>query len=353
MTDNQNGKFRNRHVNFSPVSNSALQDERLSLKAKGLYALIQCYNGKPNFDLYKRTLIKLCKEGTKAFDAAWKELKDTGYLKIYRIPSGANDRFKYEYELLDESNESMPSLVNLNKKREIIPPKGQSSPPENKQDEKNQHTPQKGVYAKPIKAPDLGESKTVVSAFVQTDPKPINWHTPKKGVYANLDSDQADEQDSHPPHFAPYANGNICEAHTMPNGGNIRNTDPRNIDLRNTKSVSQSTDDRQTDKIRNGLKEQIEYDYFEDNFPNDISGIDAIIDCLTDMLCRPSTKINGVDQSRDALKAYIDQVDSCVIREFMEHMKGKKLNGIKNLAAYWRSCLINYLREQAAVIITA
>jgi hypothetical protein len=177
MEENTNGKFLYRRVNFSPVSNFALQDERLSLKAKGLYALIQCYNGKPNFDLYKRTLIKLCKEGVKAFDSAWKELKNAGYLKIYRVPSGTNDRFEYEYELLDEPNDSIPSLINLNKKRELIPPKQQNLIQEKKSAPKNPHTPPKGVYA---------NSESAIS------PQP-NTHSDE--IYVN----------SHTPHFAPYA----------------------------------------------------------------------------------------------------------------------------------------------------
>lgn len=351
MKETQNGKFRPRRVNFAPVSNLALQDSRLSLKAKGLYALIQSYIGKPNFDLYKRTLKAQCTEGQKAFDTVWKELKDTGYLKIYRIPSGENDKFEYEYELLDEADESTPAFINLNKKREVIPPKDQSPPLENKPEEGNRHTPQKGVYAKSPVDPGLCESKVEVSAFAQTEQDSKNWHTPKKGGYANLGSEQPDEHDSHPPHFAPYADGTLCEAHPMPNGGDIRNTETRNTYLRNIKSVSQSADDGQTDKIRENLKEQIEYDYFEDNCPNDIPGIDAILDCMVDLLSRPKTMINGVSQSREAIENYLSRVDSCTIQGFLEHMRSKNLTGIKNVSSYWKTSLINFMREQELLMV--
>lgn len=300
MEENQNGVFRHRRTNFSAVSNMALQDERLSLKAKGLYSLIQCYNGKPNYRLYKRNLLKLCKEGSKAFDSAWKELKDTGYLKIYRIPSGDNDRFIYEYDLLDEPDPNTPSLINLNKKGETIAPK----------------TP---------------------NTLKDTIPTPVNSHTPQKGVYANSDN-------SHAPHFVPNANGNICEPHPMPNGGERRNTDPRNTDLRNIESISLS--DGQIDQIREVLKEQIEYEYFEENCPKDIAGIETIVGFMADMLSSPTTKISGVVQSREALKAYIDRVDSCTLREFLQDMKGKDMSEVKNVNAYWRSSFINYLRAQ-------
>ena len=53
MQTSDNGKFRHRQISFAPVSNSALQDRALSLKAKGLYALIQSYINIPAFELYK------------------------------------------------------------------------------------------------------------------------------------------------------------------------------------------------------------------------------------------------------------------------------------------------------------
>ena len=114
-TNNKNGVFRPKRV-----SNTALRDPNLSLKAKGLYSLIQSYITLPDFTLYKNHLMSLCLEGTKAFNSAWREIKEKGYLKQYRIPGGENDTFIYEYELLDEPDLSTPGLINLNKNREEI-----------------------------------------------------------------------------------------------------------------------------------------------------------------------------------------------------------------------------------------
>lgn len=98
---NNNGRFRKRKIYFTQVSNVALRDTNLSLKAKGLYALIQSYITLEDFTLYKTTLLKDCSEGKKAFESAWKELKDLGYLIQYRL-QGEKGKFYYEYELLDE-----------------------------------------------------------------------------------------------------------------------------------------------------------------------------------------------------------------------------------------------------------
>lgn len=321
MSESQNGKFRQRRVNFSAISNSALEDNRLSLKSKGLYAFIQSYIGKPNFTLYKRTLIAKCKEGPKAFDSAWKELKDTGYLKIYRIPSGENDKFEYQYELLDEPDMQTAALINLKKDGEVIPIK------ENKEEKGSE--------------------------------KSDNRHTPQKGGYADFETDKRDI--SHTPHFAPYANRTICEPHHMPNGGSIRNTETRKTEINNNiKSVSQSKEkiedeigiDGQTDLIRKSLKSQIDYDYFEDNFPEDLPGINALIDCMTQMSLVPKTKINGIKQDRRAVKSYIDNVDSETVSGFIEHMRGKKMRDVKNISAYWQTAFINFIREQELTRLT-
>lgn len=97
----ENGRFRRKRVNFSMVSNSIIRDSKISLKAKGLYALIQSYITIENFTLYKSFLMSKCVEGERAFNSAWQELKDTGYLKMYKFRGKHSKIFSYEYELLD------------------------------------------------------------------------------------------------------------------------------------------------------------------------------------------------------------------------------------------------------------
>ncbi|HCM22823.1 MAG TPA: hypothetical protein DHW78_00650 [Ruminococcaceae bacterium] len=122
------------------------------------------------------------------------------------------------------------------------------------------------------------------------------------------------------------------------------------------KSVSQSKEkeelDGRTDGIQNELKRQIDYGYFEDNFPEDLSGLDALIGCLADMLISPTTKINGCVQQRSALKSYIDKADSETVREFLDHMRGTKMRDVKNIRAYWQSAFINFIREEELTKLT-
>lgn len=97
-----NGRIRKKRTNFAQVSNFALRDSDLSLKAKGLYSLIESYITLEDFIIYKNTLKKVCKEGDKAFEGAWQELKKAGYLvqHKHRKPDGS---YYYDYELLDQT----------------------------------------------------------------------------------------------------------------------------------------------------------------------------------------------------------------------------------------------------------
>ena len=95
------GSFRKK-ISFSQVSNRILRDSTVSLKAKGLYGLIQSYVTLEDFTLYKDFLMSQCLEGESSFRTAWNELKNKGYLVQYKLRDPERNTFYYEYELLDE-----------------------------------------------------------------------------------------------------------------------------------------------------------------------------------------------------------------------------------------------------------
>ena len=121
----KNGRFRKKKVNFSMVSNSIIRNDDISLKAKGLYSLIQSYITIEGFTLYKWFLQSKCKEGKKAFESAWTELKRSGYLVQYRMQDKETKRFYWEYELLDEIEAEKPlPLKGGYGSKDPLPPKG-------------------------------------------------------------------------------------------------------------------------------------------------------------------------------------------------------------------------------------
>lgn len=119
MSKIQDGFFRNK-VPFVPISQVVAKDKELSLKAKGLYLLIQSYITIPNFKLYKSYLMSVCVEGQCSFDSAWNELKEKGYLKIYKIAKSDAKGFYYEYELLDAAESDTPALIVIRKDGTIV-----------------------------------------------------------------------------------------------------------------------------------------------------------------------------------------------------------------------------------------
>lgn len=106
------GAFRKKKTSFAQVSNIALRDETLSLKAKGLLALIESYLSLDNFVLYKQFLINKSKDGETAFRNAWNELKDKGYLIQYKLKDEETRQFYYEYEVCDNPHVENPHVAN-------------------------------------------------------------------------------------------------------------------------------------------------------------------------------------------------------------------------------------------------
>ena len=119
MSKIQDGFFRNKTA-FVPIPQVIAKDKELSLKAKGLYLLIQSYITIPNFKLYKSYLMSMCVEGQCSFDSAWNELKEKGYLKIFKIAKADTKGFYYEYDLLDTAEPDTPSLTVVRRDGTIV-----------------------------------------------------------------------------------------------------------------------------------------------------------------------------------------------------------------------------------------
>ncbi|HAT4069851.1 TPA: RNA replicase [Clostridium perfringens] len=165
METTRSGQFRKKKIYFTQVSNVALRDSSLSLKAKGLYALIQSYLTIEDFTLYKNTLKKHLKEGEKAFESTWKELKDAAYLIQYRLQDPKTKQFYYEYELLDEPDIELANKIHNSQNR--------------KKHEEKSHTPKKvGMGEK-----DEKSKKAIPTKREGMD----NGYSGKVGVHNNTD----------------------------------------------------------------------------------------------------------------------------------------------------------------------
>ena len=157
------GRIRRKNNNFSMIPNELIRDTTLSLKSKGLYCLINSYSTLNDFILYKGFLQSQCQEGKAAFEAAWKELKDAGYLKQYRLQDDKH-RFYYEYELLDH--------------------------PETESDDPDQNIAADNSEAEQMAETPVPENRDAGKKPVPDFPVPENWYdgfpaTGKPGSYNN------------------------------------------------------------------------------------------------------------------------------------------------------------------------
>lgn len=105
--------------NFTKIDNDVINWDAMSLEAKGLYTLLMQKTRIPEFVLCKETAKKCCKNGKKSFNRVWDELKRLGFLKLYRIRN-INNRYYYEYELLQTPDSSVPDLTNVRLNEFII-----------------------------------------------------------------------------------------------------------------------------------------------------------------------------------------------------------------------------------------
>lgn len=154
MSKIQDGFFRNK-VPFVPISQVVAKDKEISLKAKGLYLLIQSYITIPNFKLYKSYLMSVCVEGQCSFDSAWNELKKKGYLKIYKIAKSDSKGFYYEYELLDTAEPDTPALIVIRKDGTIV-----------EKEQENNDNP-----TETVEQPEETTDESVSSVFEHTEKK--------------------------------------------------------------------------------------------------------------------------------------------------------------------------------------
>ncbi|WP_246723992.1 helix-turn-helix domain-containing protein [Rhizobium leguminosarum] len=96
-------KLTKQQAPFTQVPNQLLTDSSITLKAKGLYALM--YSKPDNWTFYETALAKECKEGKEAVSAALNELVEAGWLKRSGGRQEGTNRFcAYDYEILATSD---------------------------------------------------------------------------------------------------------------------------------------------------------------------------------------------------------------------------------------------------------
>lgn len=93
--------------NYTVMSNYHLQDNKLSLKAKGLLSVMLSLPD--DWDYSINGLVQISKENETAIKSALKELKDNGYIEIIKhTPKiSTNGKFEYEYIVYEKPKQGV------------------------------------------------------------------------------------------------------------------------------------------------------------------------------------------------------------------------------------------------------
>ena len=97
---------------YTVLSYPMLMDARLSLAAKGIYALIrqrlQLAERVEGITILKESLRRSSGMGDCAFRRVWRELRDTGYLTLQHVWDDARRCMLYRYQLAEQAPTAMP-----------------------------------------------------------------------------------------------------------------------------------------------------------------------------------------------------------------------------------------------------
>ena len=92
----------NKTENYSIMVNKPFKEREMSLKAKGLLAVI--FSLPNNWDYSVKGLVAICKENETAINSTLKELKDFGYLSVTKLMPNQTEsgRIEYIYDIYEE-----------------------------------------------------------------------------------------------------------------------------------------------------------------------------------------------------------------------------------------------------------
>ena len=97
---------------FTRIPNAVLRSKTIPLAVKGLFGVVSHLTLIPHFHLNPDGVRAFCAERLKRFSSVWRALKISGLLKQHRYPTGQEDGFSYQYELLAEPDRETPYLTN-------------------------------------------------------------------------------------------------------------------------------------------------------------------------------------------------------------------------------------------------
>ncbi len=85
------------------------------------------------------------------------------------------------------------------------------------------------------------------------------------------------------------------------------------------------------------IKERVDYDYFEEFFPEKLSFLDILCVCILELY----------DETFAGNRKLLNGINGSTVFGFLEHIKGKDYSNARNMRGYFKKMLLEYLRAKA------
>lgn len=323
---------------FTAVQNTVARDENLSLRAKGLFLVIQADITIPNKVCKKSDFFNKACEGEKAFESAWNDLKEAGYLKTHVYTR--DGKFVNEYELLDEAVPG-PHTFYYDKTGKVTRTNldlvGQRAAQAEKQRE----------YWKEIKKQQEEAKKEEPDESDRTPEKGVTDRSYQNGTYAN------------------GTNGNS----TNGDGGNNNKTIPKTENKTDNpihhhqeeqNSKAEVADDDGSEKcnvlpLEEQIKKNIEYDRLCMEHPENVKLFDYIVKIMSEMLTAFGPRVyisRNHYENVESVRKNIGSLRYDDIVSLVEQLPDRTERKISDPASFMKTCLFNARERMNAVCYT-
>lgn len=150
--------------NFTPISNTLIQNKNLSLEARAL--IIYIVSLPENWVIWKQQVQSTLGMGRYQFDRIWKECVDAGYIKTKKFRAEGG-KFTYHYEVTD--NLSDVGLTTVGKTDGGLFDVGKPNTIIKKEEEKIQEE-KKEIKNKDIKNTSIADQNNTITELFNSNP---------------------------------------------------------------------------------------------------------------------------------------------------------------------------------------
>lgn len=339
---------------FTAVQNTVARNDKLPLRAKGLFLVIQAHITIPDRVYKKSDFFNMACEGEKAFESAWNDLKEAGYLKTHIYTK--NGKFVSEYELLDEAKPGPHTFyydkfgkvsrtnLDLKDQRAVLAEKQRENrrvePEAATPTEENDRTPEKGGTVRYPHNCTYGNGTYADGTY-------------GNGIYANGGNNNNTT--------ITFPVDNESNTDNKTNNKNSENNILKNPLLLQTETVTTEAESVKPDMFEEEeeekIKKQISYDRLIRKHCDSENKklLTFIVRQMTEMIHEPGSMVKISTNHSEPKTKVIERLKSITyddIENLLYMLPDKKENYIKNPIGYMRNCLFNIVDRRGAICYT-